>query len=115
MKPFRFTQQVLALFIAITASTCAFANNHEENDPDWIWHHDFVVDNFAYYIIPNSPVPAVAIIEAYGHSGHIDVPAYVTHNDTTYEVTTLGTGYSGFRDCRAEASATSAWSTRTVR
>jgi hypothetical protein len=100
MKPIRFTQQVLALFIAITASTCAFANNHEEDDPDWIWYHDFVVDNFAYYIIPNSPVPAVAIIEAYGHSGHIDVPAYVTYNDTTYEVTTLGTGYSGFRDCR---------------
>ena len=29
MKPFQSAQKVLALFIAITASTCAFANIHE--------------------------------------------------------------------------------------
>lgn len=100
MKPFQSAQKVLALFIAFTVSTCAFAYNHEEANPDWTLVHDFVVDNYAYSIISNSPIPTVAIIEANGHSGHIDIPAYVTHNDTTYQVSTLGIGSSVFGNCR---------------
>ena len=102
MKLIHFPQELLTLLIAFTVSTCAFANNHEETDPDWNWVHDFVVDNYAYDIIPSSSnsIPCVVLIEAHGHSGHIDIPAYVTHNDTTYQVSTLGVGGPVFRECR---------------
>lgn len=102
MKPIRFTQKLFALLIALTASVASFSNNHEETNPDWTFEHDFVVNNYAYYIIPESSnsILSVALIEARGHSGHIDIPAHVTHNDTTYQVSTLGMGGSVFRECR---------------
>ena len=102
MKPIQFPQKLFALLIALTASVASFANNHEETNPDWTFDHDFVVNNYAYYIIPGSSnsLPSVALIEARGHSGHIDIPAHVTHNDTTYQVSTLGMGGSVFRECR---------------
>ena len=72
----------------------------ETKQEDWDLMHDFVIDNFAYKIIQNAETPSVALIEAIGHSGHVDIPAYVTHNDTTYQVTTLGTGiFASFAKC----------------
>lgn len=100
MKTISFCQKLFAWLMGIAASVSSFAYNHQASDSDWTFVHDFVVDNFAYLIIPGSSFPAVALIESAGHSGSVDIPAYVTHNDTTYQVTTLGAGGHVFHKCR---------------
>ena len=96
MKPIHFPQKLSALLTTIAVATSLYAGNLQTTDFDWRCRHDFVVDNCAYSI--NFDSITVTLVESAGLVGHVDIPAHVTYNDTTYQVTIIG-GLA-FRNCR---------------
>lgn len=96
MKPIHFPQKLSALLTTIAVATSLYAGNLQTTDFDWRCRHDFVVDNCAYRI--NFDSITVELVESAGLVGHVDIPAHVTYNDTTYQVTIIG-GLA-FRNCR---------------
>ena len=86
-----FRSKLFALTLALVASAMSFAYN-------FTYVNDFHIDGFGYKIIDRTEPCAVVLMEIAECEKDVVVPELVTHNDTTFIVTTIGMGGPVFSD-----------------